>query len=564
MSAKQSILAQYGYDVAVALSQASINATMKEYLFESQLPVVGMYYNKDYDGNPVEVDYATLMTQTSNTDPLKVNSWDSSKPSNKDIDNLSNSNFLCAFKAEIGIPPCFDPGNIPDVINLIPGNAGSVTFNLMCYIFTIVYAKFDGKKMTSYLNQFQPADGAWIFSSNVPLKNVNDATNLPSLVQQQVDSITGDFSVQKLIVDLGSANASYEPAPEIEGVSKGSPVYNALNLFIRAYFNSLKSKGQPVLNYSITQNKTDSSTLKLTDIAMEVNAFVDAGGHPIATPTKEQQDLITLNYLCAANGNALSPPQQLSWNWLDNTTDERDFDGVIAINRDTLMNYFQNQLYSYIFKNSWSLIIKGSGPYDWTLDGTLKTEYQPWELTYADVGTYEFTYSREDYKEDLYGWNGALGDFHARIIQELSLRFTDNKIIITQHLVILIQLNTAMQYAEGRVLDRALTDIYTLKVDENGNLKVELNTPGTPVDNSETPSVNSWLNASSHINDVVARVKKWIDDSVKPNFTNIPLSLMTNFVFPAGRAVVFKNVFFSDYLDLVAHITYADPSTPNS
>ena len=101
-------------------------------------------------------------------------------------------------------------------------------------------------------------------------------------------------------------------------------------------------------------------------------------------------------------------------------------------------------------------------------------------------------------------------------------------------------------------------------MDENGNLKVELNKPGTPVDNSETPSVSSGLNASSHINDVVTRVKKWIDDSVKPNFTNIPLSLMTSFVFPAGRAVVFKDVFFSDYLDLVAHITYADPSTPNS
>ena len=196
MSAKQSNLSNFKeyYDVVVALSQASINATMKQYLFESDMPVVTGYYNKDDNENAVAVDF-------------KVGNEDGSQFPDPDvIKNLKEpKKFLCAFKAQIGIPLCFEPDTIPDIIGLIPGNARSVNFKLLWYSFTIAQPNFDGEKIASYLSQFQPDDGAWIFTSNVPLRNVNDATNLPSSVQQQVDSMSGNFSVQKLMLDLGNA-----------------------------------------------------------------------------------------------------------------------------------------------------------------------------------------------------------------------------------------------------------------------------------------------------------------------------------------------------------------------
>jgi hypothetical protein len=552
MSAKQSSLSapQYGYDVVVAVSQASINATMKDYLFESQLPVFTMYYNKGDDGNPVAIDYATLMTQTNNTDPFKVTTWDSSQPSNKDIDNVSNSNFLCAFRAEIGIPPCFEAGNIPDIIGLIPGNAGSVTFNLMWYMFTIVQANFDGKRMTGFFNASQPSDVAWIVTSNVPLKTVNDATNLPALVQQQVDSMTGDFTVQKLIVDLG--NGSYEPA----GYHKGSPVYNALNLFIRVYFKSLKSNGQLALNYSITQSKTDPSTLKLTDVAMEVNAFVDDKGQPIITPTQDQQDLVTLNYLCAANGNKLSPPAQFSWNWLDNPTDASDFNGIIAINRNTLANYFRKQLDDIVSRSCLQVTIICNGIDDWTVQ--FSPEKCPLVHT-PETGPRVLTFADYSAASDQSGWGGALGEIFVNSLLEVSVDFTGNSIVIIQHMKIGLLLRVYLNKADASIMDKTITDTYTLIVDGSGKLSMKVQPPDIQ-DHSQVPGVNGFLDWFTGINELVGKLTTLKNNFVSTNFKDIPLSLMTNFVFPAGKTFAFKDAFFSDNQDLVAHITYTDPS----
>jgi hypothetical protein len=38
------------------------------------------------------------------------------------------------------------------------------------------------------------------------------------------------------------------------------------------------------------------------------------------------------------------------------------------------------------------------------------------------------------------------------------------------------------------------------------------------------------------------------------------LTVVQDFVFPGGRTFAFKTVGFSNHQDLVAHITYADPS----
>src|SRR5262245_11540929 len=118
MSANQSNLsdAHYGYDFVVATSQDSINATMKEYLYNSTFPTVQMYWNQDDQGQPVSISRDDLLKQTNGTDPLTVSNWSQGDPMTPDIENINNSNFYFAFEAAIGIPADIAPQNIPDII----------------------------------------------------------------------------------------------------------------------------------------------------------------------------------------------------------------------------------------------------------------------------------------------------------------------------------------------------------------------------------------------------------------------------------------------------------------
>jgi hypothetical protein len=59
------------------------------------------------------------------------------------------------------------------------------------------------------------------------------------------------------------------------------------------------------------------STMALTDINIQVSPLVDAAGQAIARPDLAEQNLSTLNYLCAADNALLSPAVPFNWDWVD-------------------------------------------------------------------------------------------------------------------------------------------------------------------------------------------------------------------------------------------------------
>jgi hypothetical protein len=103
MSASQSQLsaAKYGYDFVVATTQASINATMKEFLAGLTEPVVTVCYVADQHGNPVEIPYDELVSNANKTDPftLPANADPATDPGLK---NLMGARFMMAFQAQLG------------------------------------------------------------------------------------------------------------------------------------------------------------------------------------------------------------------------------------------------------------------------------------------------------------------------------------------------------------------------------------------------------------------------------------------------------------------------------
>ena len=356
MSLNQSNLssAKYGYDVVVATTQESINGMLDNLFFEESQdgklpPVVTMYYGMNANGQTYQMDEATVLSQTGNVDPFSVSAWDGSGTMPAGVAALNNSNsfFYYGFKAQLGLPPGA-LGNLPNIITMHPGSQ-TVTFNMLCASFQIVQCTFGRRGIMNYMNASQ-GNEAWIFTSTIPLAKINDTSNLPAAVQNQLNMMGGNFSVQKLYLDLD--NAALDSTPTISGVPKDSDVYTALTKdFVGEYFNAMKSKGQAVLNYSITVPVASPSTLNITQVDLYADAFTDSNGQPISSPTQDQQDLSTLNYLCSTNGSAMQVPTQFSWNWLDNDTDAQNFHGIIAVNRNTFTNYLETQLTPVIASN---------------------------------------------------------------------------------------------------------------------------------------------------------------------------------------------------------------------
>ena len=557
MSASQSNLSDphYGYDFVVATTQQSVNATMKEFLYNSNFPVVQMYWNQDEQGNPVAVSRATLLTQTNGTDPLTVPSWSTGDPMTPEIQNINNSNFYFAFQAAIGIPSGVGPGQIPDIVTLQPSSQ-SVIFNLICGQFTVVTCNFGRHGLTSFFSASQPPAAPWLFTSTVALKQIIENSNLPPAVQAQLNNLGPTaFSVQQLFFDLD--NAALESTPTISGLDPGTPAYTLLSqVFLGAYFTAMKASGQPILNYSIVENtpSNDTSTLNLTKMELEVSPYSPAS--PTSAP------LNTLNYLCETNGGNLPPPVPFGWNWIE-SSDVPNFDGVISINRDTFADYFAAQLASHVSRNCYQAWVRVwlSGFFDQNLHFQWSmTSGQAPTVTKPATGAEVLSYSYSSYAEDDAGLDGDMGKMSLTTNYSASVSFTGNTIVVTQSLLLHVYIRIMQSSEEWDAIKKTITDTYTLAVGQDGQLTASLNS--VPQDNSDsTPSANWFINLFTNLNDLVNDIAGWVSGFSATALQDMPLNVAQNFVFPGGKSFTFKDVVFSDNQDIVSHISYVQPGS---
>jgi len=552
---------QYGYDFVVATTQASINATMDEYISGLESPVVTMCYVMDQAGNPQVIDYATLITQAKGTDPFSV--ANGASLTSEEVQNLSGVYFMYAFKAQIGLPPGYAPLTqggpaLPTIVTL-GSNTASVTYNLMCSEFTVVEASYGPRGIVSWLNQSQPSAAAWIFTSQVDLRLTPTSVygSLPAAVQAQIKNLGGNaFSVQQLLFDLN--NAALESVPTISGVTPGTPLYTGLqSAFIGAYFSELQKAGQPVLAYSIAQSTAPPASLTLTNLNMEVNPYMGTNGQAVAEPSQQQQGLATLCYLCAANGNTLPAATAFSWNWID-ATESSSYDGVIAINRNTFAKYFQAVLSPYVARNCYQSYVK------LTLSGT--TVNYGWSLkpgqtptsVFPAAGSTVLTMTYSSSNSDQAGLDGALGSMTMTTSMNVTVEFTGSAIIITQHLVVYLDISGVGDHLTGNIVDKTITDTYTLSVNATGGLIATLQT--NSVNNSQLPQASAFANFFTDDNNIMDAVAGWVNTFTGTKFTDIPVTAAQSFVFPGGNTFTYEDVAFSDNQDLVSHITYVQPS----
>jgi hypothetical protein len=564
MSASQSNLssAKFGYDLVIATSQLSINNTLLQMFYEegTVAPMVTVYYGQDAQGNIYQMDQATVLSQTGNVDPFTVPAWDGTGSMPSGVTAINNSpNFYMGFQAQLGVNPNWDLSTVPNIVDINPG-AQTVQYNMLCASFQIVQCTFGRRGIINYLNVSQDDTEPWVFTSTVPLATINnDQTNLTTDVQTAVNNMSGEFSVQKLLLDLD--NAALESTPTITQIDAGSDVIAALNKdFLGEYFSAIKKKKEPVLNYSIVVPTAEPSTLKMTQVEMYADAFTDGNGQPKTSPTSDQQDLSSLNYLCSTNGQ-LPVPTQFNWNWLDNDTDAGDFDGIIAVNRNTFSKYFEGILTPIVQKNCYLPHVTVTYESDTSTDYNMSLAGgQAPTVTLNPSGSTVLTYSFTSTSKDQAGLDGDCGKMTLTASMDATVEFSGNNVTITQHLVIYTYVNHLSDSTDGNVVDTTIIDVYAITATDDGKLLFARDTAkSSTTDKSVTPSVNAFLSFFNGINDLVSDITKWLDKFIPTAFTDIPVSAIQKFVFPGGKTFTFGLINFSDNQDLVAQIKYTDP-----
>jgi hypothetical protein len=585
MAASQSNLSdsRYGYDLVVAVTQASVDVTLKELLLGLTAPEVTICYVYDENNNLVPTDYKTLLLNAQNSDPFKVPDG-ANAATDKDLVNLANANFAGAVRAMIGLPdmPLED---LPPIATLGGGTSAPVLFNLLCAEFQVTGFQYGPRGSTTWINASQPSDGTpWYFSANVYLNNSTVApdSDVPPAVQQRIAQLQHEvknaFSIQKLFLDLDTA--ILESVPDIVNVPNTWQVWNLItSVFLKSYFAELQKTGNPVLSYSFTLDSPRPTTLELGSVSRECCPLLDASGKQFPDPTPALQDATTLVYV--GTQSATPPvPVPFTWNWME-LDDVDAFSGVEAVRRDVFLTYFNGLINPSVAP----LCLVTGG------DGTLMDLYTVWPSSspqvfspitsigapgadgFTDVLSLAYASSAHGDATAVADVGEVWGDFNFSLSGAVAIKA--DRIRITVRATAYMSLEHSelgVHYTElagANYYDKTLTVLYTLGVDQNGALQV---TQTSSVADHSVPwkfdpqGLVGKLGYEEDVKKGLTSVEQWLGSYLDSAFTGFVDSLTSTingynaWVFAGNDAFTFKKVSFSQGLDLIAQLTYVNPS----
>lgn len=574
MSANQSNLSNphYGYDLVLATTQASVNATMEEWLSKLKgEPFVQAYvYNPDHGPNetgavPTDFD---KMVKTIGFDPFTVPAG--TPTTDPRIKKLLDYKFMFAFKTNLGIPD-LPLDKIPPVIQF--NKEGSyVTYNMVCKVFDIIVIEPEVYGDTKWLNLSQENGRTpWIFSFTIDLDLQNDNINnhfskLPPETQRAIKNLGEDaFSVQQLFLDLNAAGLSNQVT--IEGLKPNTQAYNVLtNNFINTYVANLAKNGGILLGYSVVSHKPFPQNVSLipTDLNIEISSYKGSNNKPTT-----DYDAYTLNYLVMSGGRTMPSPAQFTWNWIDKDEVSR-YAGVMAINRTDFVEFLNKLLSPSLSQISHKSTVDFSVN---LIEAKVKWGHSPDNGPHAfssvkNGGSHVLTYNYSSRASDDDTFVPNWGNFSVKYTAQSDVYLEGTTIKIVTTLNAHCHLNVDGGVTEGNFARKTSTTSYTLGVNNQGKLTTSVSGPDIK-DHSEKPDPNWWseLISLGTIDGVVDKIKTslqgWIQNFLISDANEIAnmLNGSSTWVFPGGKTFSFTNVIFSDNQDLVADVLYIAPST---
>jgi len=554
MSQVQSNLSSTGFDYVVAVTQDSINGALEETLYAGQPEVTLCYaYDESDPPVPVPIDYAALVTAANGTDPFTVPAG--TPGHDLRVQNLSDAGFAFAVKAKAGLPPGIPPASLPPIVTLRPGQS-NVTYTVTFAEFAVAEIVYGPRNSVSWFSQSQPPGTSWTFTGTVDLDFQDAAFDaLKPEAQTRLKDIgdEGMFGVKQLLYDLNSSDL-------LQGFEFDAlPANSALNAFMTAdfinvYFKNLN--GAELLGNTATQvTGVAPSSLAVTDVNFFTPNAVGQAGAPLA-----------LNYLCAAGGDALPDTTHagFGWNWIE-PNETLLYDGVAALNRNALARYIGSAptfpgggtLLGYVSGNCYrpSVTVSLDSASQVVYSFSATPGHSPTTVEFPTAGGKLIEYSYRADASDQAGLNGDLGRMEISTSYDMTVSIQNGEIVIVQHLVFWTSVRHLATAAEGNVVDKTITDTYSVAVDDRGQLVVALKST-TPTDNSQHPGVDGFLDFWTNVNEYSDTVASWAQTLTSGHFADIPVSFADSFVFPGAATFTFADAAFSENFDLVSHITY--------
>ncbi|KAJ4309365.1 hypothetical protein N0V94_008967 [Neodidymelliopsis sp. IMI 364377] len=562
MSANQSNLTdvRYGYDIVLATTQASINATMKTYLRKLGKRNKEVYIIIVTKGDTTEtelISWEKLQQQVPGVDPFSIPNG-ATVAQNDAISKLSDCNFVAGIKITMGLPQNYDASKlteIPNIVNIRDG-ASNVDFTMLCSELKIAQLSYGKKGPMPWLalSQNSVRNRAWYAKSRVDLRldsGNKDFATLPPAVQEQTKNLSGSmFSVEQLLFDL--SNARLSTVPKFEGLDPGSDAANLLSkYFVGKYFDAMQKSGEPVLNYTVVRTKQDA-TLQPTNLNFHVSPLVK----------ETNPDVLTLDYLVSTRPDKYLPPAvNFTWDWMS-AEDAKQAHGVIAINRDTFRQYVLDKVFAQAKRQCFIPRARC-----W-LDGleiywTCSPDYGA--VVDSDIQVTKFDRNSEGKLFNLHfnkkvddeaGLGGGMGAISLEITYDCVAFAKGNKLTFNSSYVVHLFVRNAQNRNGADIVNKTYNDDIELVVDKDGKMKTRR--ISSPKDQSATDRVGGFWDWWAPVNDVFNTLSTI--SYVGTDFEGVYVAELGHFVFPGGQTFAFKGFHFSDNQDLLCSITYADPT----
>ncbi|QUM89307.1 hypothetical protein HWV03_11080 [Moritella sp. 36] len=572
MSSKDTNLSNYGFDMMVATTQKSINANLKRYLkhIESEPKYFCFVYSK-------ELQHAVLKPLDEIIAESGVNPFE--LPDDIDIDDskiealTKKSMFIGGIKMVPGLPD-MDPGDIPDMVEIYIDNSATVSCNLLFSEFKLVEIVDGGRYGEDRVEiNSQGMNEAWRLITTVNLETMNIDPSLntayfnkrPKQQKAILDKInqleSGTFSLEQLYLNL--TNAKYQKIDGVEGISPLMELY--IKKYAQDHYNTtLENNGYPVISLSASDNRHQAS-LKITGIQRTGLKYFDEETHlPVINPTPAQKALSTFNYMCVTGDHALPMAVPVNWNWIEES-DEQD-NGVIAISRQTITNFYKDLILSAVghsMVRPWARVTChpdrfGNVTFNWGLVGNEK----PTEIQTPATGSelLVIKYSGSDSDEDSSFINDVApfitnyGRLTIKSDYECRLSVSGNIVTVVQNISMYVSVRHMDAEGKGTIINKTITEEHALYAGHSGQIQVthSSKTENNPDDINFEEAWYSFGNVSNLVKDIKKQAEQLVDTYIK----EIPTKTFENFVFPGGDVFSYKNVKFSDNQDLVSNINY--------
>jgi hypothetical protein len=573
---------KYGYDLVCATTQDSINATMKAFIGTYQAVEFTACYVYDPKTKtkilmPLEQIIAAI-----GCDPFSIP--DKADPDTPALQKLYNDlKFVFGFRAKMGLPSGVQPAKLPDIVVLDKGNS-RVSYQMYCAEFSVIELENDFGSM-NFHNLQQPPTNPWLFQFEVNLDmrtgDQNAFNNLPKEVQDRIKNLNPDsmFSVQQLYLDLNSAGL--QQMPSIAGLDPTTDAYVYLTrTFINQYWANLPSSGI-VLGYtvqpSIPNPQSGNPSIIPTDLNIEVSPYLDANGNATT-----DYGMYTLNYLVMSNGTAMPPPVQFGWNWVEES-EKADFEGTMTIRRNIFSDFLRRQIKpsaSQLSVDTTISMTHSGENFTTTLSAPLSQNPAAWTMTPAGTAagadgfspllTIGYNHDSYDSSEDALHLSSINGNFNYAMNGSVAVK--GSVIRVSLHSVVYAEFNAHIMgipaaNMQANIVDYSSVVDYTLGIDAYGRLVASEGTPNN-TDNGQDIDVSTWDrliglgDVAGMIRSMRSNMNSWIASSTNgyENMIEDMLNNSSSFVYPGGQTFLFKQVVFSDYQDLLTHVTYVDPS----